>query len=312
MRRFTVVVLTFITLLYPLTPVRPYTIQYTDSTASTQIKWPSPAINIALSTSLNTPPSNIKAGSDVEGAARRALAQWAAVANIQFNVTTSTHQSVVEDGVSLITVADTSGFVTGGNPGKARVYRQGGTITEADIAINTNLQFSTDGTAGTYDLESTFVHEIGHILGLEHSGVVGATMQPRQGTNGTFDLPADTVRTLAGDDVSGIRSIYGPLTGLGSISGTISGPGGPVFGAHVWAEEVSTGRVAAGNVTFQNGSYRIDGLSAGQYRVIVEPLDERALAAEIPARNGAYQGLQGVQPSFRTSESAGPVSVSAG
>ena len=224
-------------LLAPAAHTRAYTLQYTNTSATTQVRWPVTNITVALSSSLNNPPAYVRAtGAQVVLAARRALSRWALASNIQFNVTTSNNQDAVADGVSLITIADTGGnqalFSTGVQPGRARVNFDGaGNISEADLAINplvTRLDafgnqiasfFSTDGTADSYDLESTFVHEIGHMLGLEHSGVVAASMQPRQGTNGTYNLPNFTTRTLSSDDVAGIRAIYGPRTGLGEHRG---------------------------------------------------------------------------------------------
>jgi hypothetical protein len=119
-------------------------------------------------------------------------------------------------------------------------------------------------------------------------------MQPRQGTNGTFDLPNFTTRTLSSDDIAGIRSIYGPRSGLGSIAGRVtfnSSGGSAAFGAHVFAEDVSTGRVVAGNIALANGNYRIDNLPPGTYRVVAERLDEPVNAGEIASRSGGYQGL---------------------
>ncbi|HYP54520.1 MAG TPA: DUF4214 domain-containing protein, partial [Pyrinomonadaceae bacterium] len=270
---------------------------------------------------------NIKAGSDVVGAARRALARWAEASNIEFIITTSDAQAVGNDGVNLITVSPvnatlfgTCGQGTAPPQGRARVTFDPNTgfIADGDVAINPNAcaPFSTDGqfVAGDannpFDLEATFVHEIGHMLGLEHSGVIAASMQPRQGRNGIYNLPAHTVRTLSDDDIAGIRSIYGPLAGLGTIQGTVTGTGGPIFGAHVFAEETSTGRVRGANITLPDGRYRIDGLPPGQYRIVVEPLDEPVRASEIASRSGAYQGLQSLQPSFRTVE-MGVVNVGA-
>jgi hypothetical protein len=150
------------------------------------------------------------------------------------------------------------------------------------------------------------------MLGLEHSGVVAASMQPRQGTNGTYNLPNFTTRTLSTDDVAGIRAIYGPRTGLGSIAGRVgynSVTGTAAFGAHVFAEEVSTGRVVAGNVANAAGNYRIDGLPPGQYRVVVEYLDEPVLVTQIGSNGGGYPASAlSQQPPFLATD-AGTIAV---
>src|ERR1051325_11972663 len=162
-----------------------YTLQYRDSGLLPR-RWLTQPIIVAFSASLASPPSDIKAGSDVAGAAHRALQPWAGVANIQFFETSSSAQTIsppnAGDRINLITVSSDNAalFGTSDNPGRTRVfYDASGAITEADIALNPNVQFSSDGTPGTYDLESTFAHEVGHLLGLEHSAILAATMQPR-------------------------------------------------------------------------------------------------------------------------------------
>src|SRR5919205_472552 len=316
----------------PAVRPRAYTLQYTSTAATTQVRWPVTNITVALSTSLNNPPAYVHAtGAQVVLAARRALSRWALASNIQFTVTSSAAQDAVADGVSLITIADTGSnralFTTGVQPGRARVsFDSGGNIFEADLAINPLVTrfdafgnqvasfFSTDGTQDSYDLESTFVHEIGHMLGLEHSGIVAASMQPRQGTNGIYGLPNFTTRTLSTDDVAGIRAIYGPRSGLGSIAGRVgynATTGTAAFGAHVFVEDVATGRTVAGNVVNAAGNYRIDSLPPGQYRVIVEPLDEPVAATQIGSNGGGYPASTLSQmPPFVTTE-AGVVTVGA-
>jgi hypothetical protein len=258
-----------------------------------RIRWPKRTIEIAFSNSLQNPGANIKPDSDVVGAARRALARWSSLANIRFVVTWSSAMSVSPaddgDGINLITAAATpenESFNSDSTTGRTRVFYdpETGTIAEADISINprpraedgTALQFSTDGTPGTYDLEATFTHEIGHLLGLQHSAVLASTMQSQQAFNGTFGLPALTERTLSEDDRQKIRSLYGPEQQLGWIEGRLVDdrtPGvlTPLSGANVWAENIGTGRVMASDVTADDGSYELEGLFAGQYRVMVSP-----------------------------------------
>jgi hypothetical protein len=256
-----------------------------------RIHWPRKTIEVALSNSLLTPGTNIKPDSDVVGAVRRALARWSNLSSINFVVTWSSATSIspadAGDGVSLLTIADTpenEAFNSETTTGRTRVFfdPETGNIAEADISINprpraedgTQLQFSTDGTPGTYDLEATFTHEIGHLLGLDHSAVLSSTMQGRQAFNGTFGLPALTERTLSEDDRQKVRSLYGPKFKLGRIEGRLAdnrlaGMLTPLNGVNVWAENVATGRVIASDVTAEDGSYKLEGLAPGQYRVIV-------------------------------------------
>lgn len=319
--RFSITLVLILCMIFSaFTPSRAYTLQYTDSSASTQLRWSSNTITIALSTSLQSPPANIKAGSDCIGAAQRALAHWSEAANVQFIVTTSNLQSVSASGsggddVNLITVADTTDnrtFLPGNveTPGRTRAFNDDTHIVEADIVVNPALPFSTDGTPNTYDLESVLTHEIGHLLGLEHSGIISATMQPRFARNGLYGLPTTTPRTLSDDDRSGISAIYGARNDIGGIEGNIQISGMTSYGANVWAEEVTTGRVRGSNIALANGNYHIDGLPAGQYRLIVESLDEPVSVREIPSTIGAYgELLQNPPPSFRTYEAPGIFNV---
>lgn len=325
MRRPLIALFLFATVLLSAVSVRPYTLQFTDASNSAQVKWPTRTIKVALSSSLNAPQPNIKAGSDVTGAARRALGRWAEAANIRFLVTASDVQSVSApgtrgDGVSLITVAHTAEnaapFAGGEMAGRTRVFQTvAGSITEADIVLNPSQLFSADGTPGTYDLEATFMHEVGHLLGLEHSAVLGATMQPRQAKNGIYNLQAQPPRSLSDDDRAGVRAIYGARLGSGlrgAISGTVTfSSGAPVFGANVWAEEVTTGRVAASNITLLNGAYRIEGLAPGSYRVLAQSLSGAVSAAEISSQRGAYAGLSLNQQLPFRAEELGTVKVRA-
>lgn len=54
---------------------------------------------------------------------------------------------------------------------------------------------------GAHDVESVALHEIGHLIGLEHSNVPGAVMFPTISTN-------TTRRTLQSDDKDGALSLY--------------------------------------------------------------------------------------------------------
>ena len=280
-----------------------------------QIKWPSKTIQIALSTSLTSPSPAFKPDSDVLGAVHRALASWSRIANFTFVEVQSSAASISPttkgDGVNLITVAATGDnlalFAEGNTTARTRVFYDSdtGEISEADIVINPYpysknggaLQFSTDGTPGTYDLESTLAHEIGHFLGLEHSHVIGATMQASQALNGTYGLPAITERTLSEADETAVRSLYGLREKTGSVEGkildSIDGNLKAAIGAHVWIEDLETGKVVASCLTASGGRFSINSLAPGNYRAMVEYLDaEVSSARKVGGRERPFRSVE--------------------
>lgn len=249
-----------------------------------KLHWNAGTIPISISDSLFKLNPNIKADSDILGAVRRSLQSWEKVSNIKFKETASDKQSVSPsgnfgDGVSLITIAQTpenillfSGDLEAVSAITRVFFNKKGVITEADIVLNPYQQFSTDGTIGTFDLESTLMHEIGHLLGLEHSSVLGATMHESSGKNGVFNLSSYDSRTLSETDISAIRSIYGVEEADENCCGAINGKlylsdGKTAKYYQLWAEEFETGKVSAEYTTNADGGFHFESLPAGKYKV---------------------------------------------
>lgn len=247
------------------------------------LRWRKTLIPVAFSNSLLRQSPALRPESDIQGAVRRSLDAWEAVADIEFQVTWTDKLSVspagnTGDGISLVTIAQTPEnlLVFGGESAeiaaRTRVFfNRRGEITESDIVLNPYQQFSTDGSIGTFDFESTLTHEIGHLLGLDHSTVAGATMNELQGKNGTFNLPSFSQRTLGEEDIAQIRGVYGAREDsdcCGSLDGKILFINPKTAkGFNVWLEETQTGRVAAGGRLNSDGSFNFKGLSAGDYRI---------------------------------------------
>ncbi|MDQ8736881.1 matrixin family metalloprotease [Paenibacillus sp. LHD-38] len=74
-------------------------------------------------------------------------------------------------------------------------------MSEADIDVNISHPWG-NGSANLYDIGQVFTHELGHLLGLNHSNVTGATMISGSSVGETYK------RDIEQDDKDGISVIY--------------------------------------------------------------------------------------------------------
>jgi hypothetical protein len=85
---------------------------------------------------------------------------------------------------------------------RTTVYWAGDRIYEADIRVNArDFKYATTEIAGTIDVESLLVHELGHVLGLAHNEESGSVMAKA--------LPDATERRNPGAvDISSLQCEY--------------------------------------------------------------------------------------------------------
>jgi hypothetical protein len=78
-----------------------------------------------------------------------------------------------------------------------------GVIIDADIDVNgRDFQWTTNGESQRFDIQSTISHELGHVLGFDHSGDQSATMW-------AYSHPNDVAkRDLAEDDAAIMCYVY--------------------------------------------------------------------------------------------------------
>jgi hypothetical protein len=183
-----------------------------------------------------------------------------------------------------------------------------GTTLDCDLVVHAGGAFtlaeSPEDDASVLSLSGILTHEIGHMLGLDHSPIGGSTMYAYATWGSGFGHP-----TLTADDRMGLASLY-PARHFHALHGQVRGQvtdasGEPVSGAHVVAMDAHTGVVVAGAISglaaedelgrpdrfsLGSGVYRIH-LPPGRYRLLVEPIGHPAQG--LPYMSGIYGSASG-------------------
>ena len=223
---------------------------------------------------------DITDGSDLL-AIRNSFAAWTNVTSstIAFTDGGTTANSNVNstDGITTVTFQETANPLPPGVLAVTlnQVSAATGQISDSDLIFG-DVDFSTTGDTTKQDLFSTAIHEVGHIVGLDHIAILASVMYP-------FGDTGDQI-ALTQDDVAGATEIYpttGGQSGFGRITGTVQLNNVAVFAAHVVALDSKGIPVVSTVIDSTDGSYTIANVPAGIYRVYAEPYDGPVTSANL-------------------------------
>ncbi|HEX2059883.1 MAG TPA: matrixin family metalloprotease [Thermoanaerobaculia bacterium] len=198
MNRKSIISLAFATIFFVAAaePVLAYTL------LSPRRRWASTPITVRV---YNVGNSTISDGSGGVNATVSAIRAWGIISS-----STTSSAAVRGSAPATIMLNTNGGICTSGclaatltgyyvsQTGDDRIY-------DADVYTNTAHQYYSSGESGCsgeYDINGIMVHEVGHVIGIAHSSVAGATMYPSISACNT------SARTLASDDIAARDDLY--------------------------------------------------------------------------------------------------------
>ena len=212
---------------------------------------------------------------DAKAMVDRAFAAWAAVpaTNVRFESAGVVAKAASVPDRVAVSLADDLLQDSGAAAITSYTYdTKTGRMTDADIYIDKNV------FAGV-NAQLAIQHEVGHVLGLDHSAVLSSVMYPYLGSDEN-PVEFDT------DDRIAIATMYpkgDPTLEGATISGRLLGDHGGVFAAQVVVVNAQ-GQPMGTVLTDAAGEFAISGIPAGRYRLYAEPLDG-------PVNNDSLQGV---------------------
>ena len=161
--------------------------------------WASTPINVPVYSAGN---STIADGNGGVTATVNAIKTWGVVNS------SSTNQAAVRGQAPATITLNNNGKICNGTCLAATLtgYYNGNTIYDADVYTNTKYKFYSSGENDEcddeFDIEGIMVHEVGHVIGIGHTSVIGATMYPSVSRCNTGN------RSLEADDIAAKNNLY--------------------------------------------------------------------------------------------------------
>jgi matrixin/carboxypeptidase family protein len=253
-RKGILVALTMLTAVPAFAAVR---LTYQLNGAAVPVSWPSTAFPIHYAID-----SNVVAKIGSTEPIEHAFSDWTTVPDTAIAFVSNgviNNAKAGQDGVNTVSVAD--GLFAGQNfiALTTNWYDETAHIKESDIQVDPGA------LAGNYNVQQVVEHEVGHLLGLDHSAVLSSMMYPFVGLDG--------VPSLDSDDKIAMQMLYPRIDSGGAImQGRVVGDGGGIYAAQVVAVN-DGGAPVATVLTNQNGDFEMRGVPPGNYRLYAEPLD---------------------------------------
>jgi hypothetical protein len=283
--------------LLALAALVPAHVRLINSANGKSLYWTSPS---AISIVIQSAGSDDIADGSHTNAIRGAIAAWNAASGTTAHLVEDTNPAQrartdwQSDGLHLVTFDqdDSSGYFPNGCGIVALTpvwFTSSGAITDADVLFNgKGFQFTTAGVSGRYDVQDVATHELGHLLGLDHTPWAGGSLYP------FVDPTVLLHRSLSQDELHGLREMY-PAGTSAKIHGALQHPNSrPVKGAQVVAVDAA-GRPCAGALSTVAGSWTIYGLDPGSYTLYAMRVDGPVSARHFGAGHT-------VQTNFRRTE----------
>ncbi|XP_026410959.1 metalloendoproteinase 1-MMP-like [Papaver somniferum] len=158
--------------------------------------------------------------SDIRVAFRRAFSKWSSVIPVNFTETQDYEHANITIGFYDKDHGD--GFPFDGV--LAHAFGPGLGMIHFNAAITWAVDFRSEKSQKAFDLESVATHEIGHVLGLDHSSIHEAVMWP--------STPPRTISAgLTLDDVTGAQALYGSNPNFNLDSLKVKNSAGKSFGS---------------------------------------------------------------------------------
>jgi Matrixin/IPT/TIG domain len=227
----------------------------------------------------------------VRSAAQLAMSRWNEVDRSALNFSLGADKPGADyndgDHVIYYDADNRSGWFLGGSLTVALtpiIYNTGdGKIIDIDVLFNgRRWNFDTQSGTAAFDIQDVLTHELGHVAGLDHSPVHGASMWP-------YVSPGQWLhRSLTRDDQSGAVAVARE-GGIAQLRGELRrGDSSPIRGGAVGAVRALDGRLAAVALSNKNGAWVMKALPPGDYHLYCFPVEGVTSGAELTS-NGAVE-----------------------